>query len=88
MKPVSLTIGAVVAALVPKGAEQAGEGITRSGFAIAGRLVEQRRRFRDRGDGGAEKALARVLDPPVAERQLAALAVVEQAAQRQGRPLR
>src|SRR5437016_3561708 len=73
----SLTVGAVVAALVLKGAEKTGEMITESGLAIVGRLVERaRRRFREMGDAAAETALTRVQDPPVRERHLAALAAV------------
>lgn len=75
MEPVSLTIGAVVAALVVKAAEKAGEQATQSGWAAVGELVARvQRRFRDRGDADAEKALARVQDPPAGPSHLAALA--------------
>lgn len=75
MEPVSLTIGAVAAALVLKAAEKAGEQATQSGWAAVGKLVERvRRRFRDCGDADAEKALARVQDPPAGPSHLAALA--------------
>ena len=75
MEPVSLTTGAVVAALVLKAAEKAGEQATQSGWAAVGKLVERVRRwFRDRGDADAETALARVQDPPAGPSHLAALA--------------
>jgi hypothetical protein len=75
MEPVSVTVGAVVAALVLKGAEKTGEKVTEGGSEAVGRLVERvRRRFQDRGDEAGQAALARVQDPPVAERQLVALA--------------
>lgn len=75
MEPVSLSVGAVVAAIVLKGAEKAGEQVAESGLAAVGRLVEQvRRRFRERDDAAAEAALARVQDPPVGRSQLTALA--------------
>ena len=61
VEPVSLTMGAVVAALVLKGGEKTGENVTEGGLAAIGRLVDRvRARFRDRGDAGAEEALGRV----------------------------
>jgi uncharacterized membrane protein YebE (DUF533 family) len=75
VEPVSLTVGAVVAALVLKGAEKTGEKVTDGGLAAIGRLVDRvRARFRHRKDADAEKALARVEDPPAGPTQLAALA--------------
>jgi hypothetical protein len=75
VEPVSLTIGAMVAALVLKGAETTGERVTEGGLAAIGRLVDRvRGHFRDRSDAAAEKALARVEDPPAGPPQLAALA--------------
>jgi len=75
VEPVSLTIGGIVAALVLKVAEKAGEQATETGWAAVSRLVERvRRRFRDDGDVHAEAALARVQDPPAGPSQLAALA--------------
>ncbi len=75
MEPVSLTVGAVVAALVLKGAEKTGEKVTDGGLAAIGRLVDRvRGRFRDRGDAVAEKAVTRVQDPPAGPTQLDALA--------------
>jgi hypothetical protein len=72
---VSLTVGAVVAALVLKGAEKTGEKVTEAGLAAIGKLVDRvRGRFRDRGDGAAGAALERVEDPPAGPTQLAALA--------------
>ncbi len=75
MEPVSLTVGAVVAALVLKCAEKAGEKVTEGGLAAIGRLVDRvRGRFRERADVAADAALARVEDPPAGPTQLAALA--------------
>jgi len=75
VEPVSLTVGAVVAALVLKAADKTGEQVAAGGLAVIGRLVERvRSRFRDRGDAPAEAALARVQDPPAGPPQLAALA--------------
>src|SRR5215472_5003823 len=60
VEPVSLTIGGIVAALVLKVAEKAGDQATETGWAAVSRLVERvRRRFRDDGDVHAEAALAR-----------------------------
>lgn len=73
MEPV--TNGAVVAALVMRAAERAGEKGVEIGWGAVTRLVERLRgRFRDRGDAEGEAALVRVQDPPAGERQLAALA--------------
>jgi hypothetical protein len=75
VEPVSLTVGAVVTALVLKGAEKAGEKATEDGLAAIGRLVDRvRGRFRDRADVAADAALARIEDPPVGSTQLAVLA--------------
>lgn len=75
MEPVSLTIGAVVTALVLKAAEKAGEKGAESGWSAVAHLVERLRgRFRERDDAAGEAALARVQDPPAGERQLTALA--------------
>jgi hypothetical protein len=72
---VSLTVGAVVAALVLKAADKTGEQVAAGGLAAIGKLLERvRGRFRDRGDVSAESALARVQDPPAGPSQLAALA--------------
>jgi len=49
VEPVSLTVDAVVAALVLKGAEKADENVTESSLAAIGRLVERVcGRFHDR----------------------------------------
>jgi hypothetical protein len=75
VEPVSLTVGAVVAALVLKGAEKTGEKVSEGGLAAIGRRVDRvRARFRHRKDAEAERALARVEDPPAGPTQLAALA--------------
>src|SRR5262245_52562726 len=75
MEPVSLTIGAVVTALILKAAETAGEKGAESGWSALAHLVERLRgRVRERGDAEGEAALARVQDPPAGERQLSALA--------------
>jgi hypothetical protein len=75
MEPMSLTIGAVVAALVLKAAEKAGEKGAESGWSAVSHLVERLRgHFRDRGDAEGETALVRAQDPPASQRHLAALA--------------
>lgn len=75
MEPMSLTVGAVVAALVLKGADRAGEKMTESGLAAIDKLAERvRGRFRERADAAANAALARVEDPPAGPTQLASLA--------------
>jgi hypothetical protein len=75
VEPVSLSVGAVVAALVLKAAEKTGEQGAESGWNAARRLLERlRSRFRERGNADAEAALARVEDPPASERHLKTLA--------------
>ncbi len=77
MEPVSMTVGAVVAAFIVKAAEKTGEEAATGGWSVAGQLLERlRSHFRQRGDTEAAGALARVEDPPVGERHLKALAEV------------
>lgn len=65
VEPVSLTLGAVVAALVVKAAEKAGERAAEGGAGALGRLVDRlRQRFTGDGDAAATKALERVEDAP------------------------
>src|SRR5262249_20288239 len=60
VEPVSLTVGAVVAALVLKGAEKTGEKVTEGGLAAIGTLVDRvLARFRDGGDAAAGGSRAR-----------------------------
>ena len=76
MEPVSLTVGAIVAALVTKAVDKTGEQLAGNALEAVGRLVESvRRRFQERGDQAAEGALARVQDPPAGPSHLAALAM-------------
>ncbi len=75
VEPISLTVGAVVASLVLKGAGKAGEKMAETGLAAIGRLVERvRGRFQDHGDADGERALARIENPPAGPSQLADLA--------------
>lgn len=56
--PVSLSVGAVVAALVTKAAEKAGEGAVEAVPGVVGRLVKWlRERFSGDGDAKAVRAL-------------------------------
>ena len=74
-EPVSLTLGAIVAALVVKAAEKAGETAVDAGTGVLGRLVTAvRYRFTTKNDAEGQAALARVEDPPVGDAQLAKLA--------------
>ena len=59
MEPVSLTLGAVVAALLTKAAEKSGENLADAAKAAVGRLVGWLRdRFTQTGDEEGSKALA------------------------------
>lgn len=65
VEPVSLTLGAVVAALVAKAAEKAGERAVESGAGVLSRLVGRlRQRFTGDGDAAATNALDQVEDAP------------------------
>ena len=75
MEPVSLTVGAVVAALILKAADKTGEQMAAGGLTAIGRLVERvQGRLSHRGDVAAQEALARVQDPPAGPAHMAALA--------------
>ena len=77
MEPVSLTFGAVVAALIVRAAEKAGETAVEGGAGAVGRLIAAvRERFTEEGDLSATAVLERVEDPPVGARQLETLAGV------------
>ena len=74
-EPVSLTLGAVVAALVVEAAKKAGGAAVEAGAGVLGRLVTAvRDRFTASDDTDGQAALARVEDPPVGDAQLAKLA--------------
>lgn len=77
VEPVSLTIGVVVAALVTKAAEKAGEELTEGAAPVLVRLVGWlRKRFSGKSDDGALAALAQLEDAPDSPSRAAALARV------------
>lgn len=79
VEPLSLSVGAVVAALIVKATEKtvekASTAVVEGGAGVIGRLVAAvRRRFADDDDAQATAALERVEDPPVGDKQRDALA--------------
>jgi hypothetical protein len=77
VEPLSVSLGAVVAALIVKAAEKAGEAALEGGAGVLGRLVAAvRQRFSSAGDAQATAALERVEDLPVGPKQRDALAGV------------
>jgi len=82
VEPVSLTVGAVVAALMTKAAEKGGENLADAAKAAIGRLVEWLRdRFTQTGDEEGSQALAWVEGAPDSPSRARALAdVVDQRA--------
>ena len=75
VEPVSLSVGAVVAALIVKAAEKAGEAAVDAGGGAVGRLLSAvRQRFSREQDERATATLERVEDPPVGPKQRDALA--------------
>lgn len=65
VEPVSLTLGALVAALVAKAGETAGEKAVEGGAGVLRGLLERlRKRLSSEGDATTETALARVEDAP------------------------
>jgi hypothetical protein len=77
VEPVSLTVGAVVAALVVKAAEKGGEELAEGASSVLGRLVGWlRSRFLGKGDDEASLALARVEEVPDSPSRVGALATV------------
>lgn len=76
MDPVTLTLGAVVSALVSRAAGKVGEQTADAGWAVLGRLAGRvRRHFREHGDDTDRAALTRVEDPPASPKHLEALAI-------------
>lgn len=77
VEPVSLSLGAIVAALVARAAERAGDGAAAGGESLLRRLVDKlRARFAGAADEAAAGALARaqeVPDSPSRVRELAAV---------------
>jgi len=75
VEPVSLTLGAVVAALLTKAAEKGGENLADAAKASLGRLLGWlRERFSRDGDTGGSTALANVEEVPDSPSRMAALA--------------
>ena len=75
--PVSVTVGAAVAALMTKAAETGGEQLADASKAAVGRLVGWLRdRFTQTGDEEGSRALARAEDAPDSPSRTAALAAV------------
>jgi hypothetical protein len=65
VEPVSLTVGAVVAALVVRAAEKGGEELAEGASSVVGRVVGWlRARFARTRDAEASSALARVEEVP------------------------
>jgi hypothetical protein len=77
VEPVSLTVGALVAALVTKAAQTAGEQAVEGGAGALGRLVSRlREHFRATHDDTGGAALARVEDAPDSPSRALELATV------------
>jgi hypothetical protein len=77
VEPVSLTVGAVVAALLTKAAEKSGENLADAAKAAVGRLVEWLRdRFNQTGDEEGSQALAWAEGAPDSRSRVRALAEV------------
>jgi hypothetical protein len=77
VEPLSASLGVVVAALIVKAAEKAGEAAVEGGAGALSRLVAAvRQRFSSAGDAQATATLERVEDPPVGAKQRDALAEV------------
>jgi hypothetical protein len=77
VEPVSLTVGAVVAALVMKAAEKGGEELAEGASSVLGRMVNWLRvRFSRKHDEEASAALAKVEDVPDSPSRVKALASV------------
>jgi hypothetical protein len=77
VEPVSLTVGAVVAALVMKAAEKGGEELAEGASSVLGRVVGWlRARFSRTGDAEASAALAKVEEVPDSPSRVKALATV------------
>ena len=77
MEPVSLTLGAVVAALVAKAADKAADRAVEGGQGALGRLVSWlRQRFSGDDEPEATTALSHVEDVPDSPSRLTALAEV------------
>ena len=75
MEPVSLTVGAVVAALLTKAAEKGGENLADAAKASLARLLcWLRERFSREGDTGGSTALVNVEEVPDSPSRVAALA--------------
>jgi hypothetical protein len=73
--PVSLTLGGVVAGLVAKAVDSAGDRVVAGAAGVLGRLVDRvRARFRERDDASGMQALERVVDAPDSPSRLTALA--------------
>jgi hypothetical protein len=77
VEPVSLTVGALVAALLTKAAEKGGENLAVAAKAAVGRLVEWLRdRFTQTGDEEGSQALAWAEGAPDSPSRARALAEV------------
>jgi hypothetical protein len=77
VEPVSLTVGAVVAALVMKAAEKGGEELAEGASSVVGRVVGWlRARFSRTVDSEASSALAKVEEVPDSPSRAKALAEV------------
>jgi hypothetical protein len=77
VEPVSLTVGAVVAALVVKAAEKGGEELAEGASSVLGRLVGWlRARFSRTADSEASSALAKVEDVPDSPSRVKDLATI------------
>jgi hypothetical protein len=77
VEPVSLSLGAIVAALVAKGVERAADDAVEGGEGMLRRLVAAlRERFAGAGDEPAREALTRVQDAPDSPSRVKALAAV------------
>jgi hypothetical protein len=75
VEPVSLTLGAIAAAVVAKAADKSAEGVVEGGAGAARRLLGWlRERFTADGDSDGAKALDRVEDAPDSPSRLQELA--------------